>query len=296
MAFATYPEPIAYEQHTPPSAIDLLRPHHIRRIRKIPITDWNKVDSHLEKLGDLFALGKKTTVIIELVYKDVTKDRAVTKGRKKKQSATHAQKAQLAAEAGLWTRVYKHHRCRGKYCKQGPHCVADEQGNHHKLEARHLEDIYNAIREKMKEREKEDEVDVSVEIPSKILQDVLNQSRKRKADSSSECRPCKDHCKHGCASQSPSQDLIILGDRAQRLEEYGSWTEAQTESDEWRTDIKAGNCFAVSQRFELNSVLQNPPTVVSFMVKGGVKAGVALQFMNKKNIEKWWEKAQNGTR
>jgi hypothetical protein len=38
MALATYPEPIAYEQHTPPSATDLLRPHRFRRIRKIPIT------------------------------------------------------------------------------------------------------------------------------------------------------------------------------------------------------------------------------------------------------------------
>jgi hypothetical protein len=38
MALATYPEPIAYEQHTPPFNIDLLRPHHFRRIRKIPIT------------------------------------------------------------------------------------------------------------------------------------------------------------------------------------------------------------------------------------------------------------------
>ncbi|KAK0655485.1 hypothetical protein B0T16DRAFT_499354 [Cercophora newfieldiana] len=39
---------------------------------------------------------------------------------KKKQSAIEAQKLQRAADAGLWTRVYKHHRCRGKHCKQDP--------------------------------------------------------------------------------------------------------------------------------------------------------------------------------
>jgi hypothetical protein len=79
------------------------------------------------------------------------------------------------ADAGLWTRVYKHRCCKGKHCKQGPHRWPDERGNHHKLLPRHLEDIFYHIKGNMKEGKKEEEVDVNIEIPPKILKDVLDE-------------------------------------------------------------------------------------------------------------------------
>ena len=102
-----------------------------KRCKKLEI-DWQLVDEHLEGLGNLFSKGRKITFSIEFVYKEVTCDSTTAKGKKKK-SATEAQRLQRAADAGLWTRVYEHYRCRGKHCKQGPHYWPDERGNHHKL-------------------------------------------------------------------------------------------------------------------------------------------------------------------
>ncbi|KAK3371034.1 hypothetical protein B0T24DRAFT_304724 [Lasiosphaeria ovina] len=177
-----------------------------KRFKDLEI-DWKIVDSHMEGLGVLFSKRRKITLSMEFIYKEVAGE-SIAKG-KKKRSATEAQKIQRAADAGLWTRVYKHHRCRGKHCKQGPHCWPDERGNHHRLLPRHLEDISHHIKGNMKEGdmkegENEEEVDVNIEVPSKILQDVLDDSRKRKADDSIDCRNCKvrvsSHGKHCRAS------------------------------------------------------------------------------------------------
>ena len=108
-----------------------------KRFQKMEI-DWHTVDSYLKGLGDLFNKRKKITLSMEFIYKEVTRNSS--KG-KKKNSATDAQKIQRAAEAGLWTQVYKRSRCRAKHCKQGPHCWPDERGNHHRLLPRHLEAI-----------------------------------------------------------------------------------------------------------------------------------------------------------
>ncbi|KAH8761633.1 hypothetical protein F5883DRAFT_386422, partial [Diaporthe sp. PMI_573] len=169
---------------------------------------------------------RRITFGIEFVFKEVTGDSSSAKGKKKGQSATEAQKLQRAADAGLWTRVYKHHRCRGKYCKQGPHCWPDERGNHHKLLPRHLEEIFHHIKGNMKEGEKEEEVEINIEIPPTILKDVLDDSRKRKAEDADDFRSCKAHvlangkyCDAAEATLGKDQG-DIEGDRMERLEEY----------------------------------------------------------------------------
>ncbi len=73
----------------------------------------------------------------------------------------------LAEQADQLSGVYKHHRCRGKHCKQGPHCWTDGRGNHHRLLPRHLEEIVSHIKGSMKEGEKEEEIDVHIEMPPK---------------------------------------------------------------------------------------------------------------------------------
>uniref|UniRef100_A0A8H7NHL6 Uncharacterized protein n=1 Tax=Bionectria ochroleuca TaxID=29856 RepID=A0A8H7NHL6_BIOOC len=137
-----------------------------KRFNKLEI-DWNMIDKHLEELSNLFSKGRKITFSMEFIYKEATAKTAAANGRKKSKSATDSQKAQRAADAGLWTRVYKYHRCRAKHCKQGPHCLVDNQGNHRKMMATHLEDIYNHIKANMKDGENEDEVEVNIEIPLK---------------------------------------------------------------------------------------------------------------------------------
>jgi hypothetical protein len=215
-------------------------------------------------------------------------------GKKKKQSATEAQKLQRAADAGLWTRVYKHHRCRGKHCKQGPHCWADGRGNHHKLLPRHLEEIVHHIKGSMKEGEKEEQIDINIEIPPKILQDVLGDSRKQEADSS-DCRQCKVQVARG-----KHRDVVettfdgdlggVKGDRKDKLEEYCNWTLQQVKNDEWREALQAANQFAMDQFLELNSILQHPQVTADLMVKAGVKPGIALQFVS--NIKKFQQEAK----
>lgn len=265
-----------------------------KRFPKLKI-NWNMVDNHLQGLADLFSKGRKITLRMDFIYKEVAAESGAAKGSKKKKSATDAQKAQRAAEAGLWTRVYKHHRCRGKYCKQGPHCWPDERGNHHKLQPRHLEEIFNHHKAQMKEGEEEDDVDVGIEVPASILKDVLDDSRKRKAQSSTDCHPCKAHvssrCRHADATETTAADdhRGVLGDRRDKLEEYCNWTLAQVTSDRWRAALQTANQFAMDQFLELNSILQHPKAAADLMVKGGVKPGIALQFVS--NVKKFQQEA-----
>jgi len=86
----------------------------------------------------------------------------------------------------------------------------------------------------MKEGEKEDEIDVNIEILPKILKDVLDHSRKRKAEDSINCRNCKAHSRHR-AETTFGEDLgDVEGDRNDKFEEYCNWTLQQVKSDRWR--------------------------------------------------------------
>lgn len=204
-----------------------------KRYKKLEI-DWQLVDEHLENLGGLFSKGRKITFDMEFVYKEVICESITVKGKKKKKSATDAQKLQRAADAGLWTRVYERYRCRGKHCKQGPHCWPDERGDHYKLLPGQLEDIVCHIKGNMKAGEREEDVDVDIEIPFNILKNVLDNSRKRKADGSIDCRQCKAHVSaHGrccdTAGRTPGEDHgDVEGDRQAKLEEYCNWGLAQS--------------------------------------------------------------------
>ncbi|KAK1989762.1 hypothetical protein LX36DRAFT_695566 [Colletotrichum falcatum] len=211
-------------------------------------------------LGTMFSKRRKITFGIKFVYKEFATNPTAAKGKKKKgQSATKAQKLQRATDAGLWAQVYKHHRCRGKHCKQGPHCWLNERGNHHKLLSRHLEEIFHHIKGNIKEGNNEEEVDVNIEIPYKILRDVLNDSQKQKAKDSVDCRSCKVHASSHNRLRNSAKTIIIKdtaevkGDRIDRLKEYCNWSLQQVAAD--------------------------------LMVKGGVKPGIALQFVS--NINKF---------
>lgn len=135
--------------------------------------------------------------------------------------------------------------------------------------ATHLEDIYNYIKANIKEEEKEDDVNVNIEIPPKILQDIMDNSRKRKADGSIDCRASKSSCGY-----SPEED--ILGDRKDKLEEYYNWTLSQVTSDRWRMELEAASQFAMEEFLELNSILQHQKLIFDLMVRGGIKPGIAL--------------------
>lgn len=71
-----------------------------KRFKDLDI-DWDMVDSYIEGLAALFSKKKKITFSIEFIYKEITSDFTTVKGKKKKKSATEAQKLQRAADAGL---------------------------------------------------------------------------------------------------------------------------------------------------------------------------------------------------
>ena len=127
----------------------------------------------------------------------------------------------------------------------------------------------------MKEGEKEEEVDVNIEIPPKILKDVLDDSRKRKAEDSIDCRNCKAHVSANGRYRDVAEATLDLrdvqGGRKDKLEEYCNWTLQQVRSDRWREALQATNQFALDQFLELNSILQHPKVAADLMVKGGVK-------------------------
>jgi hypothetical protein len=132
----------------------------------------------------------------------------------------------------------------------------------------------------MREGETEEDVDVSVEIPPNILKNVLdnsNNSRKRKADGSLDCRHCEVQKIH---SEDPGD---MEGDRQGKLEEYCNWGLAQVKSDRWRHALQVANQVAID--LELNTILQYPKVVADLMGKNRVAPGIALQFVS--NIKKF---------
>lgn len=141
------------------------------------------------------------------------------------------------------------------------------------------------------EGEKVEDVDINIEIPTHILKNVLENSRKRKAESSTDCRHCKIHVSgdnRGCdvAKSTPSENPgDVEGDKQAKLEEYCNWSLAQVASDRWRNALQAANQVAMDQFLELNTILQHPKNVASLMVKNKVQPGIALQFVN--NIKKF---------
>jgi hypothetical protein len=76
---------------------------------------------------------------------------------------------------------------RGKHCKQGPYCWPDERGDHRKLLAGQLEEIVSHIKGNMTKGVTEEDVNVDIEIPSHVLKNILDNSRKRKVDSFTDC-------------------------------------------------------------------------------------------------------------
>jgi len=165
----------------------------------------------------LFSKGRKITFSIEFVYKEVTSDSITAKGKKKKKSTIEAQKIQKAADASLWNQVYKRYRCRGKHYKQGPHCWLDEQGNHYKLLPGQLEEIVYYIKGNIKEGETEEDVNINIEIPPNILQNILDNSCKWKADSSANYHYCKVYISETIPIKDPRD---MEGDRQAKLKEY----------------------------------------------------------------------------
>lgn len=103
-------------------------------------------------------------------------------------------------------------------------------------------------------------------------------SRKRKAESSVDYRPCRAHACGQC-NAAESTPNGVEGDRKDKLE-YCNWTLKQVKKDEWREELQAAIQFASSQFLELNSILQHPDVTMNLMVKGGVKLGIAMQFMS----------------
>jgi hypothetical protein len=83
----------------------------------------------------------------------------------------------------------------------------------------------------------------------------------------------------------------VDGDRKDRLEEYCNWTLQQVKSGRWRGALQAANQFALDQFLELNSILQHPRVAADLMVKGGVKPGIALQFVS--NIRRFQHEGKN---
>lgn len=231
----------------------------------------------------MFSKRRKIIFGIEFIYKEVTGDPTTAKGKNKKKIATEAQKLQRAADAGLWSRLYEHHRCRAKHCKQGPHCLPDERGIHRRLLPTQLEEIVCYIKANMKEGETEENVDVDIEIPPHILTHIMDNSRKRKAeDKLTGCRHFKVHALETIPGEHPGN---VEGERQAKLEEYCNWGMAQVESDRWRNALQITNQVAIDEFLELNTILQHPKDVAKLMEKNGVRPGIALQFVS--NIKKF---------
>lgn len=220
--------------------------------------NWETIDTHLEGLGGLFKGGKKITLLMELFYKEVIDEFTAAKGAKKKKSRSEEQRAQLDLVKGLWDRVYKHHRCRRKLCKLGPHCLKDQFNKHHKIDYKNLKAIFQDIKANMREGDNPDEVNVNVEIPAAIRKDIM---------------------------QDPGDDSE---DPAQMLQDYCTWMLAQVRSDRWRKELQVAINYAIHECLGLDSIAKHPQVIVNAMVRAQVKLGTALKFVN--SVDKFRKK------
>ncbi|KAH8745278.1 hypothetical protein F5883DRAFT_702966 [Diaporthe sp. PMI_573] len=99
----------------------------------------------------------------------------------------------------------------------------------------------------MKEGEKEEEVEIDIEIPPTILKDVLDDSRKRKAEDADNFRSCKAHVlansKYCDAAETTLDKNLgdIEGDRMERLEAYCAWNLQHVKSDQWTQALQAAS-------------------------------------------------------
>jgi hypothetical protein len=134
----------------------------------------------------------------------------------------------------------------------------------------------------MKEGETEDDVNVDIKVPPYILRNILDNSRKWKADNTSNCRYCKVYALETIPGEDPGD---VEGDRQAKLEAYYSWGLTQVNSDRWRNVLQIANQVAINKFLELNTILQHPKVVAKLMVKKGVKPGITLQFVS--NIKKF---------
>ncbi|EJP61466.1 uncharacterized protein BBA_09602 [Beauveria bassiana ARSEF 2860] len=180
---------------------------------------WDVIDQHLESLAILFRQSATSA----------------KSGKKKRKTQSEVQRERMAAESGLWNRVYKRNRCRAKYCKKGPHCLVDHQGNHRKLHYKDLKAINDHYKDSMKEGETFADVDITGPIPSHIFEQVLSRS-----DDSE-------------------------GDPAEELNKYFTFLLTEVQSDRSRAELEAGMKFARAQCFELNSMEEHPQMVVTAM-------------------------------
>ncbi|KAI9146746.1 hypothetical protein HJFPF1_13484 [Paramyrothecium foliicola] len=217
--------------------------------------DWEPIDTHVEGLGGFFSKGKKISLSVEFFYKEVVDASTAARTTRKRKTRTEDQRAQLDREAGLWARIYKHHRCRAKHCKQGPHCAKDEFGNHHKLNHTHLKAIYGHIKDNMSDGDDPHEIDLDVDIPAAILNDVMYNPEG--------------------ASVDPSQEL----------KDYRSSTLMHMPSDTWKREWELAAKYATDECLDLDSVLEQPQVIANAMVQAGVKLGTALRFTG--NIRKF---------
>lgn len=126
---------------------------------------------------------------------------------------------------------------------------------------------------------------------------MLDDSRKRKAEDAIDYRSYKARVsakgKDRDAAEAAYVDDLgdVEGDKMDRLKEYCAWNLHQVNSDKRREALQAANQFALDQFLKLNSILQHPKVAADLMVKGGVKPGIALQFVS--NIKKFQQETKN---
>lgn len=250
---------------------------------------WDIVNEHLESLGLLFKLRRMPiTLVIELTYQE-TEATTATRTKQRK-SATNNQRAQLTTEAVFMTRVYTHHQCRVKSCRQNSmHCLVDDKGNHHAIDSETIRAIYIEIKKNMKEGESFEDVQ-NIEIPAELRSKILRMSKKRKANGDASCRSCKSNVSPGRGSH--AEPLLIPGNPTERMRDYCTWNLMDVQSDRHRDGMEAANRFAMAELLDLNSIHQHPNAVKDAMVAKGVPLGSALRFVS--NITRFFESQESG--
>jgi hypothetical protein len=276
--------------------------------------EWSVIERQLVLWSDLFRAGKKLRVKISFIYVETSLPAATSSRKADKRGASSTtnmmldeRATQLEAEEAstgqpsIWKDVYSVMRCRSSLCNSKPHCWVDPVGKkHYKLRSPHLRSLIEYVEQGHVLQGHDD-------VPKYVRQQLYTEEqqglkRRQKPASASAANSAPIHITNvfptppystpplvSSLAGTPTPDSIstpfnpfdIPRPRAKAVEDYCAWQQSQ-DPEEKEAYQKA--CRVIKHdSMDLELIHRDPDP--EFLIKGGVKRGIALHIVG--DIEDW---------
>ena len=264
---------------------------------------WSVVREQLIAWSDLFERGKKLRVNICTRYVDIGPaagvDRVGSNTRRAGKSATQNQLAERGAQIdaeeattgqpSAWRDVYALMRCPGPPCTYQPWCWRDSLTNkRYKLKTHHLRALVNYVEKKNKLYSHDD---IPEDLRQQIYREEESTQSKQLTTASSNVPSIQiTNVLPSHASPEPEKErrpegkhLLIPGLRDVAVQDYCEWQQSQVRDESLKAEFQNAGNVVVAEGYDLEQI--NEDQDPEFLIKQGVKRGIARRFVN--DIENW---------